>query len=153
MACIPTFIDHQLDAIETDAGFRSGENFDPNVLAFEASSSGDPWAATLTYGSNLFDTPLDQNESSRVQIANNLQNAIITGNATEGFVAALNESYAVNYPASSGESGGLGSAATAVTATFSPPVVRAKISSNSSAEGNPTLSLNKKRSSWASGSG
>ncbi|MCA9966920.1 MAG: hypothetical protein KC423_21875, partial [Anaerolineales bacterium] len=60
-----------LDAIETDAGFRSGENFDPNVLAFEASSSGDPWAATLTYGSNLFDTPLDQNESSRVQIANN----------------------------------------------------------------------------------
>ncbi|MCA9996799.1 MAG: hypothetical protein KDE56_13660, partial [Anaerolineales bacterium] len=108
-----------LDAIETDAGFRSGENFDPNVLAFEASSSGDPWAATLTYGANLFDTALDQNESSRVQIANNLQNTIISGDATQGFVQALNESYAVNYPAASGssaESGGFGGAATAVGA-------------------------------------
>ncbi|MEM7112612.1 MAG: hypothetical protein AAF614_09265 [Chloroflexota bacterium] len=88
-----------LDGVETARGFRTGEAFDSNVLAYEVSTSGDTWASTLTYGSDLFDTPFDQNENQRLEIAENLLDDVLDGNLTSGFSTAINAAYDVSYGA------------------------------------------------------
>lgn len=90
-----------LDRVEAEAGFRDlsqSDVFSTNLLALEASTANAPFAATLTYGERLFDTPLDRNEGQRIQLASDLRDAIRDGRATEGFTQTLTAAYALNYP-------------------------------------------------------
>ncbi|MCP4423514.1 MAG: hypothetical protein GY803_03385, partial [Chloroflexi bacterium] len=91
-----------LDLVEAEVGLRDlsqADSFSHNGLAIEASTASvAPWSPTITYGTWLFDTNLDANETNLTQLKDNLRAAIQSGNASAGFAQTLEHAYAVNNP-------------------------------------------------------
>jgi hypothetical protein len=89
-----------LDQVEEEAGVRSPDGFDKNVLAFEASTASDlSWAYSVTYGELLYDSPLDTDDAAIFRVKSQMRNGIAAGDPTDAFVQALNTAYEINYPA------------------------------------------------------
>lgn len=89
----------QLDQVETAQGYRSGDIFEKNILAFEATTASNAgWAVTLTYGELLYDTALDQDETAVTRLKNEMRQAIQRDEATAAFVNGLEQSYRLNNP-------------------------------------------------------
>ena len=87
-----------LDQAEIEVGIRGADDYyDPNALAFEASTATDlMWAYSVTYGENLYETPLDEDDRALAQIETQMREAIAEGDPTGAFVQALNTAYEVN---------------------------------------------------------
>jgi len=89
-----------LDQVETEAGVRSPDGFDKNVLALEASTASDlSWAYSVTYGELLYDSPLDADDAAIFRVKSEMRNGIAAVDPTDAFLQALNTAYEINYPA------------------------------------------------------
>jgi hypothetical protein len=91
-----------LDQAEAQAGIRDpsqADSFQRNALAFEATTATDlPFAVSITYGERLYGTPLDTDQAALDRVKTELRNGIAQGDATTGFVDAIQAAYGVTYP-------------------------------------------------------
>jgi hypothetical protein len=90
-----------LDQVEIDAGLRMpgiDDSFERSALAFEASArSGVPWTNTITFGEDLFNSNLDNNQTLS-QVKEAMFSGLQQGDATAAFSNAITTSYEVTYP-------------------------------------------------------
>lgn len=93
--------DH-LDAMEVDLGLisadRTVDNFTPNVFAIEATTGANRnFGTTVTFGSELYDTPIDS-DTAVSNIKATMLDSLQREQYTAAFVHALEQSYTLNYP-------------------------------------------------------
>jgi hypothetical protein len=91
----------QLDRVEASVGMRDLSEidaFNTNVLALEASTNAE-WATALTLGDRFLGSALDSNAASD-RIKRQIQVGIASGDASSGFVNALDTAYALLNPVS-----------------------------------------------------
>ncbi len=100
-----------LDQVEAQAGLRDltqGDSFELDGLALEATTATDlPYAVSITYGEDLYNTPLDTDDAALDRIKRSVRDKIATQDATWALTTGLGEM---------AELVGIGSGETAVTA-------------------------------------
>ncbi|MEO1297181.1 MAG: hypothetical protein AAFW75_15615, partial [Cyanobacteria bacterium J06636_16] len=84
-----------LDQVEAESGLRDftqGDSFEFDGIALEATTATDlSYAVSITYGEDLYNTPLDTNEAALEGIKRNVRDKIATQDATWALAAGLEE--------------------------------------------------------------
>jgi hypothetical protein len=122
-----------LDQAEARAGVRDlslADSFDKNALSLAASTNNlASWGFTITYGEQLYDTPLDSNQAAG-QIKAAMRQVLLEGRSPEqAFVEGLSSAYRINHPGTPvwvwlALAGGVGLAGTATVAGIARPVLK-----------------------------
>ena len=84
-----------LDRVEAESGFRDlgqTDSFELDGIALEITTATElPYAVSITYGEDLYDTPLDTNTAALETLKRNIRNKIATQDATWALTGGLEE--------------------------------------------------------------